>query len=50
MKNLITGGIGLTASELVNVSNIDNVASAITQIIIAIMTIISLFSKSKINK
>ena len=50
MKNLLTGGLGLATTELVNVSSLDNIATAITQIAILIMTIISLFtSKNKQN-
>ena len=47
MEKLLTGGIGLTASEIVQQSNVNDVAGAITQIIIAIVTLIGLFNKKK---
>lgn len=47
MKNLLTGGLGLATTELVNESSLDNIATAITQIAILVMTIISLFTKNK---
>nr|QJB21244.1 MAG: hypothetical protein [Microvirus sp.] len=47
MERLLTGGIGFTASEIVQQSNVDDVAGAITQLLIAIMTIIGLFNKKK---
>ena len=49
MQKLLTGGIGFTASEIVQHSNVNDVAGAITQIIIAIITIIGLFNKNKSN-
>ena len=50
MQKLLTGGIGFTASEIVQQSNISDVAGAITQIIIAIVTLIGLFKKKKPNE
>ena len=44
MQKLLTGGLGFTASEIVQQSNVNDVAGAITQIIIAIITIIGLFN------
>lgn len=49
MEKLLTGGIGFAASEIVQQSNVNDVAGAITQILIAIITIIGLFNK-KISK
>lgn len=47
MEKLLTGGIGVTASEIVQQSNVNDVAGAITQFLIAIITIIGLFNKKK---
>ena len=47
MEKLLTGGIGLTASEIVQQSNVNDVVGAITQIIIAIVTLIGLLNKKK---
>lgn len=47
MKNLLTGGIGFAASEIVQQSNVNDVAGAITQLVIAIITIIGMFNKKK---
>ena len=47
MQKLLTCGIGLTASEIVQQSNVNDFAGAITQIIIAIVTLIGLFNKNK---
>ena len=46
MQKLLTGGIGLVASEIVQQSNVNDIAGAITQIIIAIVTLIELFNKN----
>ena len=46
MQKLLTGGIGLGVSELVQQSNVNDIAGAITQIIIAIVTLIELFNKN----
>ena len=45
MYKLLTGGLGLTASEIVQQSTVNDVAGAITQLLIAIVTIIGLFTK-----
>ena len=50
MQKLLTGGLGITASEIVQHSNINDVAGAITQLIIAIVTLIGLFKKKKTNE
>ena len=50
MQKLLTSGLGLTASELVQQSNINDIAGAITQIIIAIVTLIGLFNKNHPKK
>ncbi len=50
MQKLLTGGLGFTASEIVQHSNINDVAGAITQLLIAIVTIIGIFKKNKTNK
>ena len=50
MEKLLTGGIGFTASEIVQQSNINDVAGAITQILIGIVTLIGLFNKKKSTK
>lgn len=50
MKNLLTGGLGFTASEIVYQSNVNDVAGAITQLLIAIITIIGMFNNKKIKK
>ena len=47
MEKLLTGGIGFTACEIVQQSNINDVAGAITQLLIAIITIIGLFNNKK---
>lgn len=47
MKNLFTGGLGFTASEILQQSNVNDVAGVITQLLIAIITIIGLFNKKK---
>lgn len=47
MDKLLTGGIGFTASEIVQQSNVNDVAGAMTQLLIAIITIIGLFNKKK---
>lgn len=47
MEKLLTGGIGFTASEIVQQSNVNDVAGAITQLLIAIVTLIGLFNKKK---
>lgn len=47
MEKLLTGGIGFAASEIVQQSNINDVAGAITQLLIAIITIIGLLNKKK---
>ena len=50
MNKLLTGSFGLVASEIVQQSNVNDVAGAITQIIIAIVTLIGIFNKNKTNK
>ena len=50
MQKLLTGGLGITASEIVQHSNVNDVAGAITQVIIAIVTLIGLFKKKKTNE
>ena len=47
MEKLLTGGIGLVASEIVQQSNVNDFAGAITQLLIAIVTLIGLFNKKK---
>lgn len=47
MQKLLTGGLGFTASEIVQQSNVSDVAGTITQLIIAIVTLIGLFKKKK---
>lgn len=47
MEKLLTGGIGFAASEIVQQSNVNDVVGAITQILIAIVTLIGLFNKKK---
>lgn len=47
MRNFVTGGVGFITSEIVQQSNVDDVAGAITQLLIAIITIIGLFNKKK---
>ena len=47
MVKLLTGGTGFIASEIVQQSNVNDVAGAITQIIIAIVTLIGIFNKKK---
>ena len=50
MQKLLTGGLGFAASEIVQQSNVSDVAGAITQLIIAIVTLIGLFKKKKTNE
>lgn len=50
MQKLLTGGLGFTASEIVQQSNVSDVAGTITQLIIAIVTLIGLFKKKKPNE
>ena len=45
MGKILTGGIGFVASEIVQQSNVNDVAGAITQILIGIITLIGLFNK-----
>lgn len=47
MQKLLTGGFGFAASEIVQQSNVSDVAGTITQLIIAIVTLIGLFKKKK---
>lgn len=47
MEKILTGGIGLVASEIAQQSNLNDLAGAITQLLIAIITIIGLFKKKK---
>lgn len=47
MQKLLTGGLGFTASEIVQQSNVSDVAGAVTQLIIAIVTLIGLLKKKK---
>ena len=47
MQKFLTGGLGFAASEIVQQSNVSDVAGAITQLLIAIVTIIGLFNKKK---
>ena len=47
MVKLLTGGLGFAASEIAQQSNLNDVAGAITQLLIAIVTIIGLFNKKK---
>ena len=47
MEKLLTGGLGLAASEIVQQSNVNDFAGAITQLLIAIVTLIGLFKKKK---
>lgn len=47
MKNLLTGGIGIATSEIVQQSNVNDFAGAITQLLIAIVTLIGMFNKKK---
>ena len=50
MQKFLTGGFGVIASEIVQQSNVNDVAGAITQILIGIVTLIGLFNKQKIKK
>ena len=50
MEKLLTGGLGVAASEIVQQSNVNDVAGAITQIIIAIVTLIGVLNQKKIKK
>lgn len=47
MEKLLTGGLGIAASEMVQYSNINDTVGAITQLLIAIVTLIGLFKKKK---
>lgn len=47
MQKLLTGGLGFSASEIIQHSNVSDVAGTITQLIIAIVTLIGLFKKKK---
>ena len=47
MEKLLTGGIGFAASELVQHSNVNDIVGAITQLLIAIVTLIGLLKKKK---
>ena len=47
MNKLLTGGIGLVTSELVQHSNVNDIAGAITQLLIAIVTLIGILNKNK---
>jgi uncharacterized membrane protein YphA (DoxX/SURF4 family) len=47
MQKLITGGLGLAASEIVQQSNANDIAGAITQIVIGIVTLIGILTKNK---
>ena len=46
MNKLLTGGLGFVASEIVQQTNVNDIAGAITQIIIAIVTLIGMFNKN----
>lgn len=48
--NLLTAGLGITASEIIQQSNVNDLAGALTQILIAIVTLIGLFKKKKENE
>lgn len=48
--NLLTAGFGIAASEIVQQSNVNDLAGALTQILIAIVTLIGLFKKKKQNE
>lgn len=50
MQKLLTGGVGIISSEIVQQFNVSDVAGAITQLIIAIVTLIGLFKKKKPNE
>ena len=47
MEKLLTGGIGFAASEIVQQSTLNDIAGAITQLLIAIVTLIGLLRKNK---
>ena len=47
MEKLLTGGVGFVASEIVQQSNVNDVLGAITQLLIAIVTLIGLLKKKK---
>ena len=49
MVKLINGSIGFAASEIIQQSNVNDIAGAITQILIGIVTIIGLLNKNKKN-
>ena len=46
MHKLLTGGVGLVASELVLPSNANEIAGVITQILIAIVTLLEILNKN----
>ena len=46
MQKLLTGGLGLFASEIVKQSDVNDVAGAVTKILIAIVTLIGIFNKN----
>ena len=46
MNKLLTGGLGFAASEIVQQSNVNEIVGAITQIIIAIVTLIGIYNKN----
>lgn len=50
MKNLLTGSFGFVASEIVQHSDVNDFAGAITQILIGIVTIIGLLNKKNEKK
>ena len=47
MEKLLTGGFGLAASEIVQQSNVNDIVGSITQLVIAIVTLIGLLKKKK---
>ena len=47
MQKLLTGRLGFATSEIVQQSNVNEIAGAITQLLIAIVTLIGLFNKKK---
>lgn len=50
MERFLTGGIGFAASEIVQQSNVNELAGAITQLLIAIVTIFGLLTKKNDKK
>ena len=46
MKHLFTGSAGLVVSEIVQQSDINDIAGAISQILIAIVTLIGIFNQN----